>query len=169
MEILEAHGVVPVLFVTSCALQQYEVPINKITALKSVPESTRANFTIDEDGSYLHWPESDIHLDLDAIRVAIDPVANKKAFEAKALRHRRYGSAIAKLRLQKGLKQSDIPGLSDRQVRRIESGAATTYESFSRLANAHGMALDEYLNQLARISASPSAASLVQARGAINV
>lgn len=157
------------LFVTSCALQQYEVPINKIAALKSLPESTRANFTIDEDGSYLHWPEPDIHLDLDAVRVAIDPVASKKAFEAKALRHQRYGSAIAKLRLEKGLKQSDIPGLSERQVRRIEHGQGTTYDSLSRLADAHGMALDEYLNQLARLSSSAAGtASVVQARGVSN-
>jgi len=154
------------LFVTSCALQQYEVPIDKITALKSLRESTRANFTIDEDGSYLHWPEPDMHLDLDAIRVAIDPVASKKAFEAKALHHQRYGRAIAKLRLEKGLKQSDIPGLSDRQVRRIENGEGTTYESLSRLASAHGIGLDEYLNQLANISSSTGTGSGVQARGA---
>jgi hypothetical protein len=154
------------LFVTSCALRQYEVPIDKIAALKSLSESTRVNFTIDEDGSYLHWPEPDIHLDLDAIRVAIDPVASRKAFEAKALHHHRYGGAIAMLRLKKGLKQSDIPGLSDRQVRRIESGEGTTYESLSRLANAHGMGLDEYLNQLANISSSTGTGSGVQARGA---
>jgi hypothetical protein len=157
------------LFVTSCALQQYEVPIDKIAALKSLPQSTRANFTIDDDGSYLHWPEPDIHLGLDAIRAAIDPMANKKAFAAKALRYQRYGTAIAKLRLEKGLKQSDIPGLSERQVRRIEHGQGTTYESLSRLAEAHGMRLDEYLNQLARISSSAAGnTSFVQARGMIN-
>jgi hypothetical protein len=154
------------LFVTSCALQQYEVTFDKIAALKSLPELVRSRFTIDEDGSYLHWAEPDIHLDLDAIRVAIDPVASRKALEAKALHHQQYGRAIAKLRLEKGLKQSDIPGLSDRQVRRIENGEGTTYDSLSRLANAHGMGLDEYLNQLARMSSS--VASRVQARGATN-
>jgi transcriptional regulator with XRE-family HTH domain len=50
-----------------------------------------------------------------------------------------FGAAIAKLRTAKGLKQSEITGLSERQVRRIEKGEGTTYESLRRLAAAHGM------------------------------
>jgi hypothetical protein len=142
------------LFVTSCDLQHYEISLDKISALRTVPESERRNFVIDEDGSYLHWPGPDIHLDLDAIRVAIDPAARKRAFDAKAIRDQRYGKAITKLRLGNGLKQSDIGGLSDRQVRRIERGESLSYESLNRLAAAHGMKLDEYLNELAKIVAT---------------
>ncbi|MGA3212342.1 MAG: DUF2442 domain-containing protein [Terriglobales bacterium] len=141
------------LFVTSCALRQYEVPIAKVPPLKSLPKAVLANFRIDEDGSYLHWPEPDIHLDLDAIRIAIDPAAKRKALVSNARWQQQYGKAITKLRLEKGVKQSDVPGLSERQVRRIEHGEGTTYESLSRLATAHGMALDEYLNRLAEIAA----------------
>jgi len=57
------------------------------------------------------------------------------------------------LRLEKGVKQPDVPGLSQRQVRRIEHGVGTTYESPSRLAKAHGVDSDEYLNRLAENSA----------------
>ncbi len=146
------------LFVTSCSLQHYEVPIGKIPALRSVPERERKNFVIDEDGSYLHWPEADIHLDLDAIQVAIDPAARKRAFVAKAMREQRYGKAIARMRLGKGLKQSEISGLSDRQVRRIERGESLTSESLTRLAAAHGMKLEEYLNELAKTVATLPAA-----------
>jgi hypothetical protein len=121
--------------------------------LKSLPKGVLANFRIDEDGSYLHWPEPDIHLDLDAIRIAIDPAAKRKALVSNARWQQQYGKAITKLRLEKGVKQSDVPGLSERQVRRIEHGEGTTYESLSRLATAHGMALDEYLNRLAEIAA----------------
>jgi hypothetical protein len=43
-----------------------------MAALKRIPDAERANFSMDEDGSYIHWPGPDIHLDLDAVRVAID-------------------------------------------------------------------------------------------------
>jgi hypothetical protein len=68
---------------------------------------------------------------------------------AKATHDRRYGAAIAKLRTAKGLKQSEITGLSERQVRRIEKGEGTTYESLRRLAAAHQMDTSEYLRQVA--------------------
>lgn len=144
------------LFVTSCALESFEVPLDKIPALRSVSASDQGNFEIDEDGSYIHWPGPDVHLDLDSIRVAIDPSARKRAFDAKAVRNLRYGKAIAQLRTERGLKQSDIPGLSERQVRRVERGESSGYESLSRMAAAHDMSLDQYLNELARIAANIS-------------
>jgi len=141
------------LFVLSCALQLYEIAFDGTPALKRIPTAERANFTVDEDGSYIHWPGPDIHIDLDAIRVAIDPEARAKAAVAKALHDSRYGAAIAKLRLAKGLKQSDIEGLSERQVRRIEKGEGTTYEALRRLAAAHHMNLEKYLQAVAASAA----------------
>lgn len=141
------------LFATSCAMESFEVLFANIPAMKSVLDSDRGNFEIDEDGSYLHWPGPDIHLDLDSIRVAIDPSARKQAFDSKAFRNLRYGKSIAQLRVEKGLKQSEITGLSERQVRRIERGESSGYDSLSRMAAAHRMSLDQYLNELARITA----------------
>jgi hypothetical protein len=51
--------------------------------------------------------------------------------------------------LAKGLKQSDIEGLSERQVRRIEKVRGTTYEALRRLAAAHHMNLEKYLQEMA--------------------
>lgn len=142
------------LFVISCALDRYEVPFDKMPALNSVPEAERSTFELDEDGSYIHWPGPDIHVDLDAIRAAVDPQWRAKALTAKATRDRRYGAAIAKLRLARGLKQSDIVGLSERQVRRIEKGEGTTSESLHRLAAAHGMDMNDYLREVAEMVAN---------------
>lgn len=144
------------LFVLSCALQPYEVGFDRMAALKRIPEAERANFTVDEDGSYIHWPGQDIHIDLDAIRVAIDPEARAKAEAAKALHEGRYGAAIAKLRSAKGLKQTDIEGLSERQVRRIEKGEGTTYEALRCLASAHHMSLEKYLQVVAANVSDPT-------------
>jgi hypothetical protein len=144
------------LFVLSCALQPYEIAFDAMAALKRIPVPERANFTVDEDGSYIHWPGPDIHIDLDAIRVAVDPEARVKAVTAKAVHDSRYGAAIARLRLAKGLKQSDIEGLSERQVRRIEKGEGTTCEGLRRLATAHRMNLEEYLRVLAANVSDPT-------------
>lgn len=137
------------LFVLSCALQPYEVAFDDMAALKCIPKTERERFIVDEDGSYVHWPGPDIHVDLDAIRVAVDPTARAKAVAAKARQDARYGAAIARFRLAKGLKQSEIEGLSERQVRRIEKGEGTSSEALRRLAAAHRMDLDEYLREVA--------------------
>ncbi len=144
------------LFVLSCALQQYEVAFDDMPALKCVPKAERPKFTVAEDGSYIHWPGPDIHVDLDAIRVAIDPKARAKALAEKTRHDSRYGAAIARLRSAKGLKQSDIEGLSERQVRRIEKGEGTTPEALRRLAAAHHMDLDAYLREVAENLSDPT-------------
>jgi hypothetical protein len=144
------------LFVLSCALQPYEIAFDSMPSLKRIPVAERGSFVIDEDGSYIHWPGPDIHLDLDAIRAAIDPHAHARAEAAKALHDARYGAAIAKLRLKMGLKQSQISGLSERQVRRIEKGEGTTYEALHRLASAHRMDLESYLRELAANASDPA-------------
>lgn len=144
------------LFVLSCALQPYEIAFDSMPSLKRIPAAERGSFVVDEDGSYIHWPGSDIHLDLDTIGAAIDPEARARAEAAKALHDSRYGAAIAKLRLRVGLKQSQIKGLSERQVRRIEKGEGTTYEALRRLASAHRMDLESYLRELAANASDPA-------------
>jgi hypothetical protein len=141
------------LFVLSCALRPYEVAFHDIAALKCIPKTERRRFVVSEDGSYIHWPGADIHLDLDAIRAATDPAARARSAAEKARHDARYGAAIARLRVENGLKQSQIEGLSERQVRRIEKGEGTSSEALRKLAAAHDMDLDQYLDQVAeRIS-----------------
>lgn len=137
------------LFVVSCALRQHEIAFDLMPALRSIPKAERSRLTVDEDGSYLHWPGPDIHIDLDAIRAAIDPKGAAWALADRARHHVRYGAAIARLRVAKGLKQSGIEGLSERQVRRIEKGEGASAEALRLMASAHGMRLDEYLRAVA--------------------
>lgn len=139
------------LFVTSCTLKEYDVPIDEIPSLSGLPKSELTNFEIDEDGSYIHWPGPDIHLDLETIRATNDPSVRQRALVEKLRHERRYGEAIATFRVAQGLKQSEIDGLSERQVRRIEKGTPTSYVALDKLARAHGMDLSNYLNELARI------------------
>jgi hypothetical protein len=137
------------LFLMSCALERVEVEFDLVPALRDIPRSQRTAFEVDEDGSYVHWPGPDIHVDLDAIQAAIDPETRTKAEGLRATRNERYGAAIARLRVAMGLKQSDIKGLSDRHVRRIEKGEGATHEALRLIAEAHGMKLDHYLHEVA--------------------
>ena len=143
------------LVVLSCSLEKIEVPFDASCALKAVPPKERGHFRINEQGSYIHWPAGDIHLDLDALRYAANPVAADK-IKAKGIKYdREYGQGIADVRKEKGLKQSDISGLTNRHVRRIEAGEIRpTAKALRHLAQAHGVTLADYLNIVAhKISA----------------
>lgn len=140
------------LFVVSCSLEEFEIPFRAMPALERIPENERDDFIISEEGSYIYWQGADIHLDIDAFRSAIDPVEKQK-FEALRRAHDKLiGQAIKALRQQHNLKQSDIAGLSERQVRRIESGERTKVNTLELLAKAHGMELSEYLDAVANLT-----------------
>ncbi|MDG3495413.1 MULTISPECIES: DUF2442 domain-containing protein [Pseudanabaena] len=138
------------LLVLSCSMEKLEIPFDSLPALKCISIKDRSNFTIDDDGSCLYWQDADIHLDLEALRSANDPEWKQK-FEALKSEHNQvFGKAIATLRKQYKLRQSDIIGLSERQVRRIEQGEGSTKIDTLRLfAKAHGMELDAYLDAVA--------------------
>lgn len=138
------------LLVLSCAMEKLEVPFDYLPALKQISINDRSNFTIDDDGSCLYWEDADIHLDLEAFRCATTPEWKQK-FEALKSEHNQvFGKAIASLRKRHKLRQSDIIGLSDRQVRRIEQGEGSTKVDTLRLfAKAHSMELDAYLDAVA--------------------
>ena len=143
------------LLVLSCAMEKLEVPFDALSALKRISINDRSNFTINDDGSCLYWEDADIHLDLESFRYATDPEWKQK-FDSLKLEHDQiFGKAIATLRKQYKLRQSDIIGLSDRQVRRIEQGEGSTKVDTLRLfAKAHGMDLDDYLDAVASAIAS---------------
>ncbi len=137
------------LSVVNCALDKFEVSFNKITAMNKIPIAERDSFEIAADGSYMHWPKSDVHIDLDSIRCAIDEAWKERSEAIRLMHDKRYGEAIARLRKKHKLRQSDIAGLSERQVRRIEAGDRTSFDTLKLLSDAHGMKLNEYLNEIA--------------------
>ncbi|MGK7931156.1 MAG: helix-turn-helix domain-containing protein [Microcystaceae cyanobacterium] len=144
------------LLVVNCAMERLEIPCDTMLALENIPQKERVNFSISEEGSYLYWESQDIHLDFDSFKSVIDPDYKAKCKAKKLMHNKLFGKAIATLRKQHKLRQSDIIGLSDRQVHRIEKGENTKVETLKLLANAHGMKLNDYLNAVASlISAIP--------------
>jgi hypothetical protein len=153
------------LIVVSCEPKTYEVRFDQMPALKKIAHQQRRNFEIAEDGSFIWWPSADIHLDLDALRTVTDPAWRKRARRIRRTHGREYGMAIASLRKDHGLRQTDIQGVSERQLRRIEESGAVSVQAMEQLAKSHGMTLAEYLDELARKLRPPSHRSEGSAAG----
>jgi hypothetical protein len=137
------------LIVVSCEPKTYEVGFDQMPALKKISRSDRCNFQISEDGSFIWWPSGDIHLDLDAIKSVVDPAWRRKSERLRRAHSREYGAAIAAVRREHGLKQTGVPGISERQLRRIEQSGAVSVRTLKQLAEAHGMTLDHFMNAVA--------------------
>lgn len=139
------------LLVINCALEEFKLPFDKIIATNNIPLKERDRFEIADDGSYIYWPKSDVHIDLDSIRCAIDETWRERSKAIRLMHDKRYGEIITFLRKEHKLRQSDITGLSERQVRRIEAGDPTSFDTLKLLADAHGLKLNEYLNNIASL------------------
>jgi len=135
-----------VLHVVSADFGRLEVPISKIVPLAKAAKETAERFEIDEDGSYIYWPDLDLHLGWEQLQQVVDPLAVQRAKQKSREFNVRYGAAIRKMREEKGLAITAIPGLSHKQLRRIERGECRlTSNTARKLAQAHGMTPNEYL------------------------
>jgi hypothetical protein len=109
------------------------------------------NFEIDPDGSFIYWPDLDVHLGWDQFLQAVDPEELRKAQQRSEGFNKRYGAAIRKLRAEAGLAQSKVEGLTERQLRRIEQGECrATKGALTALAGAHGLEVNAYMERLAK-------------------
>lgn len=137
------------LLVVSCAMDRLELSFEEVPALKRLPEKEREHFEIAEDGSYVRWPGADVDLDLDALRYHTNAAHRRRTDRERLARDERFGSAVAAVRGRHSLRQTDIKGLSARQVRRIEKGQGASLSSLEKLAWAHRMETGDYLEEVA--------------------
>jgi hypothetical protein len=139
-----------ILHVISADFERIEVPISKIAELARADKEMVDRFEIDKDGAYIYWPHLDLHLGWEQLQQIVDPLAVQRAKQKNRQFNLRYGAAIRKLRQEKGLAVTAIPGLSDKQLRRIERGESRlTSNAARKLAEAHGMTPNEYLEAVA--------------------
>jgi len=141
------------LIVWSCEPRRFEVAVAEIPVLAGMSSDALVKFDLSASGSRMRWPASDVDINLDTIREYADPEVRRE-HEARARQEAaRYAGAIRAFREERGLKQSDITGLTDRQVRRLEEGETVPRIGTLRtLASAHGMSVDDYLGELAKRS-----------------
>jgi hypothetical protein len=128
------------------------VPIEKLSVLNGRSTKQLQHFEIDEDGLFIHWPEIDVHLGWEQFQTAVDRQAYLRAKQQSDAFNRAYGAAIKTLRKNSSLRQSDMEGLTARQVGRIERGQCrATAAALAKLANAHRMTLSAYMSELAAL------------------
>jgi hypothetical protein len=137
------------IFVMDCGFRVYELPFDAYPSLRRIPPEAHDDYEIILDGAYLHWDDYDVDLDLESVQLAVDPERRAAVARKRILHDQAFGFAVRALREERSLRQSDVPGLSERQVRRIEKGATVTAAAVEALAEAHGMDPDTYLNEVA--------------------
>jgi len=138
------------LLIQSCDFRLHKIPFDSLKALARLPVTNRDKFEIASDGSYLHWEQEEIDLDLDAFRYAIDPRWRAVKDRESLTHNKRFGTAVAALRRDRDLTQNGFIGVSEREIRRIEKGQTLPRTStLQAIASGHSMTLDEYLAEVA--------------------
>lgn len=153
----EVHSIVDAwverddLVLLSPSFERLSLPLGKLAKVVGKSKNQIKAFEIDRDGRFMFWPRSEVHLGWEQMEQIVDPAKAVAAEEKTRDFNRKYGLAIRGLREEKKLTQSAIGGLTERHLRRIEQGKQPVTSSALRaLAKAHGMAVEEYLKQLAR-------------------
>jgi hypothetical protein len=144
------------LFVWSCEPRQYVVDASDIPALAAMTDEELQRFTLSSSGSRLHWEDGDVDLNMVTILEIADPDTRKEHEEQQRKELKAYAAAIKSFREERGLPQSAIEGLSERQVRRLEQGLSMPHvASLEKLAAAHGMPVNSYLSELSKRMRAP--------------
>jgi len=139
------------LFVRGPKRRMLHVPMDKVSSLRGQPRNVLLNFRIDPDGSFIHWPDIDVHLGWNQFLQVVDPTELHKSQQRSADFNRRYGVAIRKHREEAGFSQSKVEGLTERQLRRIEQGECrATTAALTALAKAHGVDVNTYMERLTK-------------------
>jgi hypothetical protein len=127
------------------------VPTDKLSSLRGQPRGVLRNFRIDPDGSFIYWPDIDVHLGWNQFLQAVDPEELRKAQQRSMGFNERYGAAIRKLREEAKISQSKVEGITERQLRRIEQGECrATAGALAALAKAHDLDVNDYMELLTK-------------------
>jgi len=148
--ILDARIESGVLRLVSPEFKRLDVPVAQIPALAAAEAAALGEFEIDEDGSFVYWPKLDVHLGWDQLEQIANPDAVRKARQKHREFNIRYGKAVQRVRERSGLRLNGVPGLSKKQLGRIEKGQCRlTANAIEALSKAHKVKPNEYLQRLA--------------------
>ena len=149
--IIDAYLAGDTLLIRGPRHRMLHVPVSSVPALRGQSPAVLRNFEIDPDGSFIYWPELDVHLGWKQFLQAVDPTALWRAQQRSAGFNERYGAAIRRVREAAGILQSKVEGLTERQLRRIEQGECrATTAAITALAKAHGLDANAYMERLTK-------------------
>jgi Helix-turn-helix domain len=129
---------------------RFPIDARRLSPILGRDKQKRSQFEIDPDGSYVYWPHADVHLGWEQFVCLVDPESGAALRSLRSTFNRNYGARIRAIREESRLRQSDVAGLTPRQVGRIESGECrATRSALEKLAHAHNRPLVDYLRTLA--------------------
>lgn len=148
--ILNAYALGDQLVVVLGDFRMAEFPGERIPGLGERLAPSLSEFEVDSSGSFLYWPSLDLHLGASQLLQAVDPM-HLADVEIRRYATSKISTALLTIREEADLRQSDIDGLSERQVRRLEKEESRfTGEAAKSYASALGCSLDEFLTRLSR-------------------
>ena len=125
-----------------------EFPIGRLPRVGKLERGEFGRFEIDSAGSCLYWPCQDIHMGPSQMLQAVDPVFLAEV-EIRRYEMENVSQALEDMRNDRRLKQTEITGLSERHVRRLEKEEVRlTVEAATRFAGAFGLTLSGFLDEL---------------------
>ena len=127
-----------------------EFPKHRLPKIAKMRTKSFESFELDPSGSFLHWSEGDVHLGASQLLQAVDPMYLTDV-EIERYAREKVSLALLDMRHDRGLKQTEIPGLSDRHVRRLENEEIRlSVDAAEKFAQAFGMDLNGFLEELSR-------------------
>ena len=161
--ILDAYVLEESLVVVLGDMSAREFPIGKLPKVRGFEPAALGHFVIDSAGSYLYWPDRDVHMGPSQMLQAVDPMYLSDV-EIRRYEMERVSVVLRAMRNSRQLKQTEIPGLSERHVRRLEKeNVRLTVDAATKFASAYELTLAEFLDELSeRITA-------LQTAGEVNV
>ena len=148
--LIDAYLVELDLFVVHGDLSVRAFPLSRLGFLSELDEEQIRSFQVHTSGSFLQWPSHDLRVGASQLLQAVDPMFLAD-IAIKRYSAEKMSLALRALRRESGLTQSDIPGLSDRHVRRLENEEVRlTSEAAEKYATALGTSLNEFLEKLSR-------------------
>lgn len=152
--VVDAYVLGDMLFIVTGDFEIRSFPLARIPGVGDLSSPEQGAFEIDSDGSYLYWPGADIHIGMSQILQAVDPMYMADV-QIERYNRDRTGVALRGLREERGLRQTDVAGLGERQVRRIEEGITRLrMSSAQKFAAAFGVPVAALLDELARRAGS---------------
>jgi len=124
-------------------LEPITVPLDWFTSRSGSAEADVSQFSVTDSGQTIRLGEYEASTD--AILYEFDEDYRRRAKKRMAEEDPSIGGAIRRLRLQKGLRQQDFPGVTAKEIARIERGKVKNphLDTLRRIAARTGVSVDQ--------------------------
>ncbi len=164
--ILDAYVIEESLVAVLGDMSARKFPISQLPKVRGFEPAVLSQFVIDSAGSYLYWPDQNVHMGASQMLQAVDPMYLADV-EIRRYQMEKMSLVLLDMRNDRRLKQTEIPGLSERHVRRLEKKEVRlTVDAATRFAGAFGLTLSGFLDELSdRITANAAGSAADQRTG----